>query len=177
MSANRILVILTILPIAVAWPGAVRADEGPAKHPELKALEPLVGTWGTEATIKVAEWSPQEVRTTGSVTCAWVLGGHFVQGKGTDSLKSTFLPHWTYDANQKAYRNWFFNSEGAALEWGGKWDPDSKTFVLKQDLGNGITDTLTVRLVGADAVEFTSEAKGRDGKVYFAMDSKWTRRK
>ncbi|HJZ94184.1 MAG TPA: hypothetical protein VKE40_25190 [Gemmataceae bacterium] len=63
------------------------------------------------------------------------------------------------------------------MSGGGKWDRDAKTFVLKQDLGTGIRHAMTALLVDVDAVQSTTEARRRDGKVYFAMEAKWTRRK
>jgi hypothetical protein len=153
------------------------ADEVPARPPELKNLQPLIGTWETQTTVKVAEWSPKELRMTGSVRCTWVLDGRFVQVKGTDSLKQEFLGHWTYDVNNKSYRTWFFSSSGTAASWSGQWNPAAKSFIVTKDLGNGITDTLVMHLADARTVAFTSQVKGRDGKLYFAMVGKWTRRK
>ena len=149
----------------------------PPVPPETKILEKLVGTWETEATVKVAEWTPKEVKATGSIKCEWTLGGRFVQGKGIDSVTPEVQTHWTYDANKKAYRLWFFNSAGAVVEWAGDWKPESKSLVLKQSMDNGIIDTFTARFADANTIEFTSEAKGKDGKIYFAFEGKWTRRK
>lgn len=132
--------------------GPAFGDDPPPKPPELAVLEKFIGTWDTKATIKVAEWTPKEVRTTGTITNEWVLGGRFVQGKGSDSLKLHFVTHWTYDAQRKAYRTWFFDSNGQALEWGGKWDEKAKAFVVKNDMGNGITGTLTARVVDKDTI-------------------------
>ncbi len=149
----------------------------PPVPPETKVLEQFVGTWETESTAKVAEWTPKEVKATGSIKCAWALGGRFVQGKGTDSQSGEVQSHWTYDANKKTYRMWFFNSDGVVVQWIGQWKPESKSFLLKQYLGNGIMDTLTARMADANTIEFTSEAKGKDGKIYFAFEGRWTRRK
>lgn len=177
MSAKcRMAYLVALLLAGVAGPSSP-ADEAPARPPELKALGRFIGTWDTKATVKVAEWSPKEVRTTGSVKCEWVLGRRLIQGKGNESPKQQFLMQWTYDVNRKAYRTWFFNSAGTVAEWSGTWKPGPRTFVLTNDLGNGITDTLTARFVDDSTVEWTSEAKGRDGKLYFAMDARWSRRK
>lgn len=153
------------------------AGEAPARPTELKALDIFLGTWDTQATVKVAEWTPKEVRTTSSIKLEWVLGERVIQGKGSDSLKEEFLVHWTYDVNLKAYRMWFFTSGGAVVDFVGQFVPGSKAFVMKKDLGNGIMDTFTIRATDADTIEFRSQAKGGDGKIYFAMEGKWARRK
>lgn len=62
--------------------------EGPPKPPELKVLERLIGTWDATAVFKVAEWTPNEVRTTSKVTRQWVLNGRFIQ----DSLRCQMAP-------------------------------------------------------------------------------------
>jgi len=175
---RRLIVASSLLAcLACQW-AATAGDEGPFdKVPELKALGALVGNWDTQATFKKAEWTPKEVKVSGSIKSEWTLGGRFVQGKGRDSNTPEVQTHWTYDVNKKAYRMWFFASDGNVAEWAGKWNPDSKTFTLKNDLGNEITDTFVVRIVDANTIELASEAKGKDGKIYFAYEGKWTRRK
>jgi hypothetical protein len=152
-------------------------DQPPPKPPELKVLEELAGTWDTKATIKVSEWTPKEVRTTGTITTQWVLGGRFLQGTGSDSSKNEFIGTWTYDPQRKAYRFWFFDSAGTAMEWSGSWDDDAKELSLKQDMGNGITSTLTTRVVDKNTIAWHSEAKGKDGKLYHGMEGTWVRKK
>lgn len=152
-------------------------SSAPAKPPELKILERFAGTWDTKTTNKVAEWTPKEERTTGTTTNKWVLGGRFMQCQGKDSLGVEFIGKWTYDTQKKAYRTWFFNSAGTALEWSGTWDEDAKAFVVTNDLSNGITGTLTMHVVDKDTVAWSSDAKDADGKVYHAMEGRWSRRK
>src|SRR5207247_716009 len=92
-----------------------RSDEQPPpKPPELKVLERFAGTWNSTSHSKVAEWTPKETKTTGAATSAWILGGRFLQAKGTDSLPNEFIAQWTYDVHMKAYRMWYFDSLGAA---------------------------------------------------------------
>jgi hypothetical protein len=176
--SKKIYLALLVFPLSLALPcGAIAADEKPAKPAELKALEALAGSWDTQATFKGGEGAKDEVRVTGSVKCEWILDGRVLQGKGSDSLPTEFLGQWTYDTNKKAYRSWFFNSNGNVVEWAGKWDADAKSFLFKQDLGDGVTDNFTIHIADANTIEFSSEAKGKDGKLHFAMEGKWKRKK
>jgi hypothetical protein len=176
MVMTRILASALLTAVTCVAPS--RADEPPPKPPELKVLDRYVGSWDTQMTIMPAEWTPKEVRVTGTAKCEWILDGRLLQGKGSDTSKADFLLQWTYDVERKEYRSWFFNSTGAVLTWGdGKWDPAAKSLVMKQSLGNGIANSMTARFVDADTIVFTSQAKGQDGKVLFAMEAKWTRRK
>lgn len=161
------------------------------KPTEIMALSQFIGTWDTQTTVKIPNVSfgvpGGGQRTSGSITCEWVLGKRFIQAKSIDSLRQESLAHWTYDVNKKVYRMWFFSSGGGVVDASGPWSPESKTLVLKNDIANGIVnkstfrpqdaDTYTIRILDADTIEFNSEAKDRDGKSYFNMESKWTRRK
>ncbi|HEY7117997.1 MAG TPA: DUF1579 family protein [Tepidisphaeraceae bacterium] len=149
----------------------------PPPPPELKVLQRFVGSWDTAGVSQVAEWTPREINTTGRVTMEWALGGRFVQGKGTDTLPSELTMLWGYDADRRAYRTWLFNSLGLAIEWTGDWDDRAQTFVVRNDVGNGLTGTLTTRFVGDDRIEWRSQVKDGDGKLYHSWEGTWTRRK
>jgi Protein of unknown function (DUF1579) len=149
----------------------------PPPPPELKVLQRFVGSWDTAGTSKVAEWTPKEIRTTGRITVEWALGGRFVQAKGTDTLPTELTMLWGYDADRRAYRSWLFNSLGLAIEWAGDWDDRAQTFVVRNDAGNGLTGTLTVRFVADDRIEWRSQVKDGDGKMYHSWEGIWTRRK
>ena len=63
--------------------------------------------------------------------CEWILGGRVVQGKAkwsTSDIDGLVL--MTYDAENKEYRQWYFDSTGAIPreEDSGKWDEATKTF-------------------------------------------------
>jgi hypothetical protein len=169
----RYLLSMSVLMLVspLAW-----VDDKPAKPAELKALEALAGSWDTQATFKDVE-SKKDTRTTGTIKCEWTVDGRVLQGKGSDSLPTEFMGLWTFDGTKHVYRTWFFNSRGDIVEWSGKWDDTAKSFLFKQDLGSDVTDSFTIHIASADAIEFKSEAKGKDGKVQFAMEGKWTRKK
>jgi hypothetical protein len=160
----------------------IHADEppkdGPAKPPELKELDRLVGSWDTDLTFKPSVWQPEGRRVKGSVTSQWTLGGRFVREQGRsvhEDVEHTYMA--TYDAEKMAYRSWFFDSTGASNEWRGRWDGDTKTLAWEADLGDGIKAVSKHHFTDADHYEVEVLAKGRDGKVYMDMQAKHTRRK
>src|SRR2546427_8518000 len=94
--------------------GGARGQEQSA---ESKVLNQWVGTWKTEFVNKPAEWNPKETKMTGTITCKWVLGGKFVEEVGASLGKG--IEHrvlWGYDPQKKAYRYWFFDSNGTTGE-------------------------------------------------------------
>jgi hypothetical protein len=176
MSANRVMVCLFAFLVVGVLGLSSRAGDVPAKPPELKVLERLIGTWESDVISKPAEWTPKEVRTKGTLTREWVLNGRFVQEKGGD-LQNPNLCLFTYDVQKKAYRFWLFDSAGTAMELTGHWDEASKTMTWKAELGNGITTSGPMRFVDANTIEWQAVAKDKAGKVYHHMEGKVTRKK
>src|SRR5207249_3179121 len=119
--------------------------------PESKVLGQWVGTWKTEVHSKPAEWSPQEVKFIGRITCKWILGGKFVEESGSSLAEGTeHCVIWGYDPERKSYRFWFFDSHGSILEAQGTWDAKTKTMTGKSEPGPGLTGTSTHRFHSAD---------------------------
>jgi|GEM_PF-2266935 len=75
---------------------------------EQKVLDPLVGTWRQETTMRKAKWFPEEKRTAGTYTFKRILGGRYVLETGEDSESSSLLLY-TYDAQRGSYLIWNFN--------------------------------------------------------------------
>ena len=59
----------------------------------------------------------------------------------------------------------------------GQWDEQAKTFTTKADIGNGITSTGMVRFVDENTHVWSAIAKNGQGKVFFHMEGKVTRKK
>jgi hypothetical protein len=173
---NRFVVSLLAFLLAGAFCLGTRADDGPAKPPELKVLERLVGTWESDVIAKPAEWTPKEVRTKGTLTREWVLNGRFLQEKGIDEQKPN-LCMFTYDVQKKAFRFWRFDSEGGAMELSGQWDEASKTMLWKAEMGNGLTSIGPMRFIDADTIHWEAVTKDKAGKVYMHLEGKVTRKK
>lgn len=162
---------LLLLATVVLIAADKQAEQGPPKPPELAVLERFVGTWDSETVLKPAEWTPKEVRLTGTNKYEWVLDGRFMQDTEEDALG-----WWTYDTRAKAYRGWFFVPEGNVTEWKGRWNDEAKGLEMEADLGNGISFTGINRFPDKDTYEWTLVAKDKSGKVYLDMRETHRRR-
>lgn len=157
-----------------AKPVVHKRSEGPATSPaELKSLDRLVGRWSDEAVMKVAVWTPEQVRFKSDSEKFWTLGGKCVVQQSKDALFLT-----TFSAVEKAVKMWHFNAAGYVHEWTGNWD-DENALTLKSDLdGNPtVTSTLQQKFVGNDTTTWTVIAKDKAGKVYHHLQGTSKRRK
>jgi hypothetical protein len=161
--------------IVAAWSKQESAD--PPLPSELKILERMIGNWDATSVSKVAEWTPQEVRTTSKVTRKWILDGYFVQDTAEISDGTQSIALTSYDPQMNAYRAWWFNSEGNKSKSTGQWDSGSKTISYTSDLGNGITVRNSVRFIDMDNEEWNVVIKDGDGKLYLDLNIKSKRRK
>ncbi|MEX2214873.1 MAG: protein kinase [Phycisphaeraceae bacterium] len=134
---------------------------GPA---ELKILDSFVGRWSVQARDKLAgdtEW--QDVP--GSATMSWVLGGRYLLDEVRNAEgELTLLGLWTWDADGRAFRTWYFTPTGDALESTARWDKETQSFIGSGKLSSGHTMTLTHRFDPQGGFEFrmvTTDPRGR----------------
>ena len=171
---KSLLPMTASLIMAVLMHADVQGQESNAP-PEMKALERLVGTWKVEQIVKV----PEETRSTNLVVKReLVLGSRFVQAGGFDDKgKPTYTGMYTYDANRKTYRYWFFLSGGFYTESTGTWDESSQTFIFKNRLPGGVTGVITLRFL--DEVTFVFSVISRDagGDITYHLEGKSVRQK
>jgi hypothetical protein len=156
--------------------GGIEA-QAPDKPPELKVLDRFIGKWKFEMVLKPAEWTPKEIKRTGTSVNEWVLDGWFQQHKvktdgGTESIEML-----TYDPRMKTYRTWFFGSDSFANEVTGAWDEKAKIFASKGNMGNGVTTVETMRFIDDDNREGQLIAKDAAGKTVLDIRVKLTRQK
>jgi hypothetical protein len=158
--------------LAIACP--VLSAEPPLDSPEQKVLDQWGGKWRTTYKLPKAEWTPVEKTGTAELTTTRVVGGRFVQEKSEHSDKSSGSLIFTYDAQKKCYRGWWFSSAGNSNESTGEWDDRTKTmtWMSKQE---AITTTTTHRVVDADNTEWAVLVKDGAGKSLFRMEGKSVR--
>jgi hypothetical protein len=135
--------------------------------PEMKVLRRLVGSWKTNTLFKPAVWTPQETRGTGNVMRRWVLDGYYLQDTSVNSDGTESISLVTYDPDRKAYRSWWYNSEGRTTKAEGQWDDASATLTYRSDLGDGITARSSAHFLDNDRHEWEVVVTGADGKLYF----------
>jgi hypothetical protein len=143
---------------------------------ELKVLDRLIGTWDIVRVQKAAVWTPEEVRTTAKVSREWILDGRFVLDTSIHSDGKESLHLITFDSNGKAYRSWWFNSEGHHNESKGSWDEKAQTFSLVAKLEDGKTMRSSGRFAGQNQEVWEFKVTDADGKLYFDMEIIATRR-
>ncbi len=173
---NRIGVISAVL--VICGLGQITSAAEPAKPPELKVLQRFVGTWDVEAVTKPTVWTPAEKREKCVEYNEMALDGWFLHGssKSADGKTSAIVMN-TYDPGKKEYRIRRFTPGGLCDELTGQWDETTSTLTVKGDLGRGITLTAAFHLKDEDHREYHVVAKDDDGKVYFDVQGRVTRRK
>ncbi len=150
-----------------------RRSLGPA---EREVMARWVGTWSGESTGEATDLLPRARHFQGVYTASWVLDDRFVQGRNA-SKSGEEAARWmmTFDQRKKAYRLWFFDTNGAS-EWAGQWDGDTQTMTWETtDTETGSTARDRTRFIDKDHQEWQMEVKGKDGKVR-KLEGKLSRR-
>jgi Protein of unknown function (DUF1579) len=97
----------------------------PAPDPELKRLEPLLGTWTTQGHTQDSVYGPG-VPVTATETFRWLDGGYFlVQEYETtfgDEPTQRGVNYWGYDAEASRFRIIFFSNNGPFTEDGNRYE-------------------------------------------------------
>jgi hypothetical protein len=152
------------------------------KGPELRRLQAFVGGWRTDEKFYPMDWAPRQKRGKGYMTGRWTLNGSFLNTEyhstgntGPYSGASMF----TYDSQKKAYRLWWFDSNGGGQEFLGQWDEAKRSFILegkstdRQD--RPVVKRLTYRLADEKTIQFKLEFayQGKDFKTY--IESTYTK--
>ena len=97
----------------------------PPPDPELKRLEPLLGTWRSEATTRDSILGPG-VTVTSVESFEWLDGGYFL----VSTYETTFgdeptqkgVNYWRYDATDCRFRIIFFSNNGPYTEEGNHYE-------------------------------------------------------
>lgn len=173
----RIALVIGLL--LAGCPVAVRGEEGAKgtpKPPELKVLDRLLGSWNVECTEKEGE---RETRITGTATTEWILGGHFLQWKGTRNpggIENTQIIG--FDPVKKQYTMWYFDSAGISVgPVGGQWDENEKTLTWRGTFQDDVSFVNRERFVDSDTTEWHFTVSRTDGTVLFEQQGKSTRKK
>jgi hypothetical protein len=160
------LLLLIGLPVLGLFSPAMSVGQPlPKDIPELKVLQRWVGKWQVDVTIKKGPLYPKGVSTKGAAqNTEWVLGGRYIQlNFQKDLYQQTYLI--TYDLNQKAYRQWLFDSAGQAIEFTGKWNETTQTMTWTgQEKGKGFYK-VHVKFHGPDDYDSHAVITDTNGQV------------
>ena len=162
------------LAVALLSAASARPADPPPPSPEQKVLDRFVGTWRTTYTVSKTEWTPEAKVGSATISFGRVLGGAYLQEKSEHSDKSSSLTMWTYDAERKSYRAWWFSSAGHSSESTGAWDGGTKTFTWKATTPT-FTTTARQRFTDDNTYEWDVLVKGDSGNVLYKMEGKSTR--
>lgn len=160
--------------IIAAWKKHEPADGLPV---ELRVLDRMVGTWDAVHIMKPAVWTPDGDRTTSTIKREWILDGRFLLDTSKHSTGQEGMSLLSFDARRKAYRSWWFNSEGHRSQNHGEWHEKTQTLTLVSDTEDGKTTRGSARFPDPDHQVVEIKVTDADGKVYFDMDIILTRRK
>lgn len=151
----------------------------PPVPPEMKALGLRVGTWEGKMTVRPAELTPDGGESLFTEVVDWILDGQFVRGRAIQDGKIQHLWLCTYDAREKVYRLWQFDSFGnfPMKETIGEWNEITDTMLWKHTVEGGYTSIQTIHFVDKNTYEITIVDKGPDGKVYLDLSGKVVRKK
>jgi hypothetical protein len=169
------LVLLTGLAVLSSLHGEPAAPPIPA---EMKALDRFLGTWTEMGFVsKVAEWTPQEVRSKGAVAVTRIILGGRCLADDSVSSDDGAMHHgvWSWNAEEKAYHFTYFGSAGDRLEVTGHWDEAAQTMTTTAPMPNGVTMRGTIHFPDANTKEWHAVATDAAGKVYLDMTAKQTR--
>jgi hypothetical protein len=147
------------------------------KPAELKLLERFVGTWKDEAIYKPSVSTPKERRETSTSRYQWSLNGWFLVERGKTTDGDEDLQILTFDPKKKAYRRWYFDSDGNIRESSGKWDDKSSTFTWTGSLDEGATVVSVWKFTDKDTLDWTWTSKDKEGKVVGRIEGKSVRQK
>lgn len=155
--------------VLAAW----RADPEPKAEltPELTFLDQLAGKWDVTATMKKAEWTPEETTTKSKVERQWILNRMFLQDTSTGEEGDENFSLFTYDPQRAQYRSWWFSSEGHTGKSTGQRAAAGNAIEWKSTAPDGKISTGAVQIADNDHHEWSMRTVDADGKVYF--DAVW----
>jgi predicted enzyme related to lactoylglutathione lyase len=107
------------------WDTTPAAFAAPPPHPELKRVEPLLGTWRTERHTQESVMGPG-VPVRSIETFYWLDGGYFL----VSTYETTFgreptqtgVNYWSYDEDARRFRIIFFSNNGPFREDGNRYE-------------------------------------------------------
>ena len=100
-------------------------QQPPIPDPELKCLEPLIGTWKTTDRTQDSILGPG-VTVESSETYDWLDGGYFLVSTwitvfGADPPQKGIM-YWGYHAATRTFRTYFFDNQGPFNDAGNRYE-------------------------------------------------------
>ena len=134
-------------------------------------LAKFVGSWKTEARIRTYGPPPRDVNVSGTGEAQPTLGGQYVEFRTRSIVPAdTYeLQVMTYDAENRVYLQWVFDSDGYRHETRGKWNP--ATSILRwEGEAHGAKLVIDDHWVSPDRLEWSLTRTARDGRLLQRID-------
>ena len=140
------------------------SDSPASKNP----LQHYIGRWRGDVSVESAGAEPQ--RYTQDNSFDWILGGVFLEERGTASNGSSFVGLWSRDAGTGKYRAYYFIAPNAdVVVLSHEWHEANQAFVGSAELGGGMRMLAEDRFTGPDTYEWTITVEDGSGKVLTRM--------
>jgi hypothetical protein len=157
--------------------------EIPPPHPELRRLDPLLGSWRADDQTEATDVAGPAVRVTSSETFRWLDGGYFlVQEYETvfgDEPAQRGVNYWRYDSDVGRFKIIFFSNNGPFTEDGnlyeGKATGDGLTMVGPARFQYELDDDGRIRLNSGGTVSIEWWLRDRSGKWQHWMRNMFTK--
>jgi hypothetical protein len=132
-----------------------------------------IGTWDVKAIRRQPMPGSSEYRE----TFEWRLNDRFLYGETTRNAEgSKSISMATFDANAQAYRFWFFDSNGFAIELPiGTWDQSTQTMLVETGFFNPVRYTGSVKFVNPDKIVWSAVLKDWKGTIALHLEGVSTR--
>jgi uncharacterized protein DUF1579 len=165
------LLIAVLIPQS-AGVGETKIDKS-SVAPANEILSKWTGTWN----VKAVRHQPQPGTSEYRETYEWRLDDRFLYGetsRKTEGTKSISLA--TYDVTAKAFRFWFFDSTGFAVELpNGTWNETTQTMLVETGAFSPVRYSSSVRFVNPDTIVWSALLKDWKGAVALHLEGTNTR--
>jgi hypothetical protein len=156
MNTNRrlALALAALIPTAVLRARVAGAAPAEASLPADSPLHRFVGSWRGDVTVQRA--GGEVTRYVQENRFTWILGGRFLEERGTDTNGDSFVGIWGSDGNANKYRaHYFLAPSGDVVTLSQAWDESKRTFTGSADLPGGLRMLKDDHFLSADAYQWT----------------------
>ena len=154
----------------------------PPPDPELKRLEPLLGTWRSEEHTRESVLGPG-VQVVSDESFGWLDGGYFMVStydtKFGDEPAQKGVNYWGYDAGSGRFRIVFFSNNGPYTEDGNRYegvvDDGTLTFEGPARFQYRLDETGKVRVNEDGSISVAWWLRDENGEWQPWMDNRFSR--
>lgn len=156
MNSNRRLALglAALIGIGGLRARAVVAAPGDASVPATNPLHRFVGSWHGDVTVQRA--GADTLSYTQDNRFAWTLAGRFLEERGSDTNRGSFVGIWSFDEKTNKYRaHYFLAPSGDVVVLSHVWDEGRQTFTGSAELPGGLRMLAEDHFLGPDAYVWT----------------------